>query len=152
MGATTAPISSLSSGTYVVTITDANACADTSSIVIAAGPSVSIVIDSTVSCNGLSDGGASASVSGGTSPYTYLWSNASTNAFITGVASGSYTVTVTDNNGLTASNAAFITEPTMLSATSTVSNHVSCNGGNDGAIVNNGAGGTGAYSFCLVEW
>ena len=84
-GATTASITGVPSGTYTVTVTDANGCTSTSSTTITE-PAVMIastVVDSNVTCNGLSDGGATASATGGTAPYNYIWSNAATTASIT---------------------------------------------------------------------
>ncbi|MBL0051837.1 MAG: DUF11 domain-containing protein [Bacteroidetes bacterium] len=52
---------------------------------------------------GLTDGFAQVTATGGTAPYTYLWSNMSTTSTITGIGVGIYTVTVTDANGCTSS-------------------------------------------------
>ena len=80
--------------------------------------SVAAAVDSNVTCNALSDGGATASPSGGTAAYNFLWSNAATTASITGVAAGTYTVTVTDANGCTATNSTTVTEPAKVTTTS----------------------------------
>ena len=74
--ATTSSISGLNAGTYVVTVTDSNVCNKIDSVLISE-PSIinlALVVDQNASCNGSSDGGASVTVSGGTLPYTYLWS------------------------------------------------------------------------------
>jgi hypothetical protein len=120
--ASTAGISSLPAGTYTITVTDANACTDVQNITITEPALLvaSVVVDSNVSCNGLLDGGATASASGGTMPYTYLWSNSATTASITGVAAGSYSVSITDDHGCTASNSLVITEPQIPTITMTV--------------------------------
>ena len=77
-------------------------------------------VDSNSTCNGFSDGGASASATGGTPPYNYAWSNAATTASITGVVAGTYTVTITDNKGCTSTSSATITEPAALVAATVV--------------------------------
>lgn len=53
---------------------------------------------SDVNCFGASDGSASVTVTQGTAPYTYLWSNGDSDAEMTGVPAGDYTITVRDNN------------------------------------------------------
>lgn len=53
---------------------------------------------------------------GGTTAYTYLWSNAATTASITGLTAGTYTATVTDANGCTTTVSATVTEPTVLTS------------------------------------
>ncbi|MEZ4720628.1 MAG: T9SS type A sorting domain-containing protein [Flavobacteriales bacterium] len=104
-------------------------------------------VDNNVSCNGGSNGGATASATGGTTTYSYLWSNAATTASITGVAAGTYTVTVTDANGCTSTASATVTQPTVLTASTSVNNNVSCNGGADGSATASGSGGTTTYSY-----
>jgi len=148
-GTTTATISNVVAGTYSVTITDAQGCTDSSSVMITepSGMVSSAVVDSTISCNGESDGGATVSATGGTTPYTYSWSTTSTATFITGVTAGAYSVTVTDAQGCTDSSSVNITEPAVLLATATVDSNVSCNGYSDGGITVSGAGGTTAYSY-----
>ena len=88
----------------------------------------------TASCNG----SATATPSGGTAPYTYLWSNGSTSQTITNVPAGTYTVTVTDANNCTGTGSRTITGSSPINPTTTQVN-VSCFGGNDGSITVTGA-------------
>ncbi|MBK9336159.1 MAG: VCBS repeat-containing protein [Lewinellaceae bacterium] len=67
-----------------------------------------------INCPGGADGSVALSVSGGTSPYTYLWNNGQTTATATGLVAGIYTATVTDINGSTATTSATVTQPTAL--------------------------------------
>jgi len=147
--ATTASITGVWAGTYNVTITDNNGCTATNSATITEPTALtaSTVIDSNISCNGGSDGGATASGTGGTPPYTYSWSNSATTASITGVWAGTYNVTITDNNGCTASNSATVTEPTVLTASTVIDSNISCNGGSDGGATASGTGGTMPYTY-----
>src|SRR5204862_277516 len=101
-GGTNDTATGLSAGTYTVTITDGNNCTTTATATIlnSGGPTAIAGVISDESCNGGTTGSATVNASGGTSPYTYLWSPAGgTNATATGLASGTYTVTVTDLNG-----------------------------------------------------
>lgn len=107
----------------------------------------SITVNSNASCNGESDGELTASATGGTSPYTYAWSNSSTTANITGLAANTYTVTVTDATGATATESATVTEPNLLRWWSITIRPVSCNGGSDGDMGVVFTGGTTPYSY-----
>ena len=145
--ATTASIAGVAAGTYDVTVTDANGCTATASVTVTQPTALSAnAVSGNVSCNGGNDGAATVNVSGGTTPYTYLWNNAATSASIAGVAAGTYNVTVTDANGCTATASVTVTQPTALSANA-VSGNVSCNGGNDGAGTVNVSGGTAPYTY-----
>ena len=67
-----------------------------------------------VSCFGGSDGTATANPSGGTAPYTYLWSNGQTTQTATNLLAGTYTCAITDSNSCSAINSAIVNEPSPL--------------------------------------
>lgn len=100
-GETTEDISALNTGTYDLTITDANACEYTENYTVAGPSSLSFnaINTSSASCGVLTDGVVDVEVAGGVTPYTYLWSNGATTEDLTGVTNGNYAVTVTDANG-----------------------------------------------------
>jgi len=111
--------------------------------------SVNITETNSIDCNGDSNAEISALVSGGTSPYTYTWSNNVLNysgTTATGLSAGTYTITVTDVNNLTTSNSITITQPTALSA-SLSTNPVVCHGGSDGDVNLTVSGGTASYTY-----
>ncbi len=145
--ATTEDLSGLSAGTYTVVITDANACVRRDTVVITE-PALLITSKSpsNVACKGNSTGSIDLSVSGGTTPYTYLWSNSATTQDLSNIAAGTYTVLVTDANGCIARDTATITEPTLLVAGKTPV-HVTCNGGNNASIDLTVSGGVSPYSY-----
>ena len=147
--ATTASITGVVAGKYMVTISDANGCSVLDSVTITEplALSSSVVLDSNVSCNGDMDGGATASVTGGTMPYSYSWSNSATTASITGVVAGKYMVTISDANGCSVLDSVTIAEPVALVASTTVDSNVSCNGYSDGGATVSATGGTGVYSY-----
>ena len=74
----------------------------------------STIVDSNATCFGSLDGGATASATSGSAPYSYLWSNTDTTSSITGLAAGMYTVSVVDAEGDTATSLVTITEPAAL--------------------------------------
>jgi gliding motility-associated-like protein len=109
-GATTANISSLCAGTYTVTVTDNGGCSMTAQATVTNnGSTISVQATSTNEiCQNACDGTATAAISGGTTPYTILWSTSASTASISNLCPGTYTVTVTDNGGCSASASATI--------------------------------------------
>lgn len=99
-----------------------------------------------VNCNGGNNGSATANPSGGTSPYTYNWSNGATTQTINGLVAGSYTVTVTDADNCTNSENVTISQPAAISLTSVVTNET-LPGAANGAIDLTASGGTPSYSY-----
>ncbi|MFH1319930.1 MAG: SprB repeat-containing protein, partial [Bacteroidota bacterium] len=148
MSQTTDTAINLYSGSYSVWLTDANGCADsaTSTINDLSGPAITIdsVID--VSCNAGSDGAVYISVSGGTLPYTYLWSDSVTTEDNMGLSANSYTISVTDANGCNAIDSITITEPDTLFYSSS-GNDASCFWACDGDATETPSGGTPPYTY-----
>ena len=70
--------------------------------------------DYNISCFGMKDGSIDATISGGTSPYTYLWSNKLTTEDLSGLSSGYYKLVVTDSNFETATAEITLTEPIQM--------------------------------------
>lgn len=102
-GASTASVSNLSAGTYLVSITDGENCTASATVTITQPDVLAANATATAqTANGTNDGTASAAPTGGTSAYSYSWSNGGTTQTITGLAPGSYTVSVTDANGCAA--------------------------------------------------
>jgi SprB-like repeat protein len=105
-----------------------------------------------ISCFGGRNGAVSSSVSGGTSPYTYLWSTGATTSSLSTLAAGYYAVTVTDANSVITSRNVTLTEPTALSLTLTPSvyntvNNISCPNCCNGYINISVGGGVTSYSY-----
>lgn len=146
-GQTTSCLTALSMGSYTVVISDADACDDTLIIPVSQPPVLTVSISATqVSCNGSGNGTASAVVSGGTTLYTYSWSNGSVLSGIAGLSPGNYSVTVTDSKGCTATASVAITQPTTLTAAASSTN-MSCYSLCDGTAALTASGGTTSYTY-----
>ncbi|MBN4065712.1 gliding motility-associated C-terminal domain-containing protein, partial [Candidatus Amoebophilus asiaticus] len=146
-GASTATITGLGAGTYTVTASDANGAASITSVTITEPSAVNASVSGTnITCNGACDGTASITGTGGTPPYTYTWSNGANTQNISNLCPGTYTGTITDNNNCQATATIVITEPPLLSASST-STDVQCNGACDGTASITGTGGTLPYTY-----
>ena len=113
-------------GNYNISITDLNGCSSTSTATITEPIILTSSITSTndVSCNGGSDGSAVVSASGGTAPYTYLWTNGDTNETSIGLSPGTQNVIITDINGCSSISSAIIHEPVPLLSSIIDSNDV----------------------------
>lgn len=103
-----------------------------------------------VTCFSGNNGTANVTASGGTAPYTYLWSNGSTTEAVSDLTAGTYSVTVTDANGCTASPSYQVTEPTVITVSASVINNT-CFNGTAGSITASASGGTGAISYSLND-
>ncbi len=90
-------ITGLSSGTYKLTITDANGCEELAGAIITEPEAMSLEISRTPDDQG--DGTVVVNVNGGTPPYQFVWSNGATAAAQESLASGVYELTVTDAAG-----------------------------------------------------
>lgn len=147
-GATTEDISTLTAGIYTVTVTDFNACVESMTFEVAqpAAPLEVLTSINDVDCNGANTGYIESSVTGGTVPYTYAWSNGESTADIYNLTAGVYTLTVTDAQGCTAFTGSTVNEPTALVVTPTVTD-ASCYGYDDGQIVLSISGGVQPYYF-----
>ena len=148
LGTAATTTSTLCAGTAGVTVTDANGCTETGSVVIAE-PTVLTVTTTAVdaSCNGVCDGDVTSAGAGGTAPYTYSWSvlGAGQNQ-IGSVCAATYTVTVTDAEGCTATETATVGEPPVLTVTAAAVD-ASCSGVCDGDVTSLGAGGTAPITY-----
>ena len=154
--------SNLGAGTYFVTVTDTNACVFVDSITITEPDSLLVTLAVTsnfngqdVSCVGAADGAVTATVTGGTTPYNYLWpgpGGSQTTQTAIGLNAGTYTVVVTDHNNCNVVDSITVNDPPAItSVTSVASNFngqdVSCSGASDGAAVVVPSGGVAPYTY-----
>lgn len=133
--------------TYFVEVTDTLGCLGSASITIEQPDALILIIDHTDAyCAGSATGTANGIVIGGTAPYEYLWSTSETNAGISNLVAGSYTLTITDDHGCLASDSVIIGQPDSVlvhySATP-----VTCIDQHDGTIIVFATGGNGSYNY-----
>ncbi|MBL0308190.1 MAG: gliding motility-associated C-terminal domain-containing protein [Bacteroidetes bacterium] len=141
-------ITGVSTGTYTVTVIDNNGCSGTASEEISQPTQMSTTIFSITnpSCHGLSDGKVDIGVNGGTGPYTYLWSNGSTNKTLTNALAGNHSVTVTDANQCTALTSISLNQPAFINVAISKSD-ITCFGNSDGSITATASGGKNGFTY-----
>ncbi|NDB35506.1 MAG: adhesin, partial [Flavobacteriia bacterium] len=138
----------MTAGWYGVVVQDANGCVDTTSVVITQ-PQAGLALSTTqvnVLCFGNNTGSINLTVTGGTAPYTYAWSNNTTAQDPQNLTAGSYTVTVTDANGCTSTATVTITEPATAVTVSATAQNILCLNGT-GGVSSTPAGGVPPYTF-----
>jgi hypothetical protein len=144
-GGTTASISNLTAGLYTVTVTDGNGCTKTASYQVTQPTLLTAVATGTsTSCAN----SATVVASGGTTPYSYSWSNGATAQSITSLPAGTYTVTVTDGNGCQITASCIVTANQAFNPSASVVN-VSCFGGSNGSITVTNANGVAPFQYSI---
>lgn len=146
-GATTQVINNVGPGTYKLVVTDAAGCKDSSSITITNSTNLAINTGSTTSlCNNNTGSATVTSVTGGTAPYTYKWSNGATTASISNVAAGNYDVTVTDAANCIVTSQVKVNNSNDFSL-SLVKTDAACSGVKNGSLTALTSGGTGTLTY-----
>lgn len=144
-GSTNPTITGLSAGDYTVTVTDANGCTAQQTLNVFGG-ACDLAVQTTandLACHGASGGTATAIPGGGTSPFTFLWSDGQTTQMATGLAADTYTVVVTDANGCTVDADVTLSEPPLLTLAEGTVTDASCPDTPDGSATVIAGGGTG---------
>jgi gliding motility-associated-like protein len=140
----------MSAGNYSFQITDINNCTLTKTITIAQ-PSASlsaVISTNSVLCYGTSTGSASATVNGGTNPYTYTWSPTGGNSLTAiNLITGFYFLQITDINNCTLIKTLTIAQPSASLTAVIATNSVLCYGNSTGSALATVNGGTSPYSF-----
>ncbi len=132
-------------GNYQLIVTDNVGCKDTATQAIVQ-TNLQIQADVTPANCGVSDGAATLYPSGGSAPYGFAWPNNETTATVTGLAGGSYIVTITDNNGCSINYTVSIAAPGSL-AVNIATTHTTCPNDSTGSAVATVSGGTTPYSY-----
>lgn len=102
-GTSTNPLVGLTAGNYSVSTTDAAGCSASASTTLTNTSGIGIYVAEKidVSCYGTSDGRVVVGVNGENAPFSYLWSNSSTDSMLSNVVKGEYSLTVTNAAGCT---------------------------------------------------
>lgn len=147
-GATTSSITAVAAGAYSVQVKDAANCIANAAVIIPnlSGPTMTLTSKTDVSCNGGNNGTATYSVSGGSNPYVFHWSNNQVTPTATNLSAGLYTVSATDQNGCVASASVTITEPPLLVLNANGTNP-KCFGSATGSATVGVLGGTPGYTY-----
>lgn len=145
-------ISGIPSGKYNVKITDNSGCVQLLDLDVMEPPSALLIQMKNIGdvlCKGTATGHASLLANGGTAPYSYQWSVPVNNVpYATGLASGIYTVTVTDGVGCTTDTAFQISEPSSSMNVALIGIvKPTCASGIDGEIDVKVTGGTPPYNY-----
>ncbi|HNP20377.1 MAG TPA: T9SS type A sorting domain-containing protein [Fulvivirga sp.] len=143
--------SSLSAGSYTVTIKDGNSCTTTESIQIIEPDAFDLNASLThITCSGNGDGSITLAATGGTSPYEYSIDgvNFSTTTVYGNLSEDEYTISLIDVNACTYSEKLTITSPDVLTASTSVL-EVTCSGESDGASTITASGGTAPYEYSI---
>ncbi len=140
-------ITGLAPGNYSVTVTDAAGCAAIQGTNVGSATSFTFQTASANTVCGQTTGSASVTgLTGGTQPYTYLWSNGATTSSISNVASGNYTVVVTDATGCKSSATQVVVGSTNSLAATVKAVDAVC-GQTTGSLTVTPAGGKAPYTF-----
>jgi len=151
-GLNSATATGLGAGEYFVTVTDSdvpgNPKTDSITITEPITLNTSNVVSPQLDCNGDATGYVDLTVTGGTEPYSYNWSNGATVQDIAGVIADTYNVTVTDANACETTDNATITEAAAIFITILPpAPEVTCYGDNDAQITASPTGGTPPYDY-----
>jgi hypothetical protein len=146
-GETTQSISGLCEGTYNIVITDSSGCMIVDTFEITQPEILQRTLNSKmISCSYYCDGTSTIVVSGGTAPYTFIWSNGESESMIDTLCAGTYYVSVIDSNGCTLNDSVQITSPLPLQD-SLVTTMTSCYQSCDGTAATFASGGIPPYGY-----
>lgn len=147
-GETSEDLINITSGTYILDVTDQNGCLENYTFIVNQ-PEAALMVTTNkknIKCNGSATGSIETTVKGGTKPYMFNWSTGQTSKSINNLAAGSYSVTVTDNNGCTAISGSTVIEPAELVVDINITDP-SCYGYSNGQVTLDVTGGVQPYYF-----
>ncbi|MFK7786834.1 MAG: choice-of-anchor L domain-containing protein, partial [Crocinitomicaceae bacterium] len=147
-GATSEDIVGLSAGTYSITVTDANGCTESQSVTVNSNSGTLAIQNAIITDEVCGDqaGAIDVITIGGAGSLTYSWSSGQSTEDLSGLAAGSYTITITDQNGCTATGTYTVNnQASGLAVNSGITNEVCSNG--QGQITLSVTGGNPPYTY-----
>jgi outer membrane protein OmpA-like peptidoglycan-associated protein len=147
--ATAQNLRDLPAGDYQLTVKDTKGCTSTLTTRVTQPAALAIALDTVhnVKCTQESKGIVDISVSGGTQPYSYLWSNGALSEDLLNTLAGNYSVKVKDGNGCVSNLNAAVTEPARLTLTLDSLVNVACSGQETGKVAVRANGGVQPYNY-----
>lgn len=135
-------------GNYSLTVSDSRNCSVVTQAIIDEPNQIILNLSSINATCGFADGSATASVSGGQAPYTYLWNTIppQSTSSIFNLAAGNYSVTVTDSENCTESGTVSVVQPGNMNLIINKTD-VTCNGFSDGTAIVTVNGGLAPFSY-----
>ncbi|GAA4313653.1 gliding motility-associated C-terminal domain-containing protein [Nibribacter koreensis] len=149
---TNATFTALASGTYTLVAKDANGCDVSKTVQVGKEAPVSFTASATASTCGSPNGIVTIdNATGGSAPYTFALENGNfqTSNRFTGLAAGTYTITVKDAKGCTSLEQVQVTDVAGFAGFSVLAQATSCNNSNGRITVSTVAGGTAPFSYSL---
>ncbi len=147
---TTGDFNGLSAGIYTLVVIDDNDCSNSMIFSITnPAPIILSPISSSLQCVGESNGTATVIASGGTisQQYQFLWDDNQTDSIATNLAFGNHFVTVTDDNGCTATANVLVAQPDTIRFLNAISTPTTCFGDSDGSAQVAVTGGVGNFTY-----
>jgi len=142
----------LAAGTYTFSVCDASYCVYDTTFTIPSVAGFTVAASNTApSCHGDCDGTATVNVTGNNTSATITWNNGMTGPSISSLCAGTYTATVTDANGCSATASTTIADPAPITVAVVSTSDESCQG-NDGAVSLSVTGGTNPYTINIANF
>ena len=143
---------SLKAGLYKLTVTDEKGCEAVKSFSITQPQPLQVSYNiKDVNCKGGSDGAVEAKISGGTSPYIFIWEDEYSNTKVKALSAGEYFVKIIDFNNCEFEDSVFVNEPAEYLESAAETKGVICAGGSNGEILFIDSGGIPPYSHKVLN-
>ncbi len=149
-GGTTQTITNLEPGLYTVTVTDSEDCFALQSVIVGAFGCPAITLDADIldaTCFGACDGEIDLTVTGGSAPYIYIWSNGLSGEDAFGLCAGDYFITILDANGCSVNGGPYTVSQSPEIIVNAGATDETASGANDGTAWAAPTGGLPPYTY-----